>query len=210
MELQSPSPESANIKHKSSQNVLPPYLDFNCVFITDNDNVYRWASNETFIFRIFKMLHQFAVFRVILDGITDINPVWQAVLRVDDIVEKKLQIYVKNTLVLYCVSTDSYEKIVPFIIGKYSRLILHGNITIYQLSPLATQYVDKIRVSARMEIPQEKYDNFALFMVRQTHGNYPCFTISRNETFTPEFDKKITRTFPFILYYPYKLLYQRS
>uniref|UniRef100_A0A7E5A135 Gelsolin-like domain-containing protein n=1 Tax=Panagrellus redivivus TaxID=6233 RepID=A0A7E5A135_PANRE len=148
------------------KNLRPDVHDH--VLVTDNHHAYLWASKETFLFRVFKLLHKIAVFRFLLDGIGDVNPIWHAVIRADDIIYKKQQIYVKETLVLYCDSTDAYEKIIPYISGPYFRLILHGNVNVDQVKRLINPNVMQVRISAKMDLLEQDYDDFAEFVLKQT------------------------------------------
>uniref|UniRef100_A0A7E4VID8 Motile sperm domain-containing protein 1 n=1 Tax=Panagrellus redivivus TaxID=6233 RepID=A0A7E4VID8_PANRE len=172
-----------------------PIIVHDCVFITNNANVYQWASNETFIFRLFKFLHQFYIFSFIFDGFGDINPIWQSVLHVDDILDKKQQIYVKDTLVLHCDSTDAYENVIPFICGPYFRLVLHGNVNVNQVKRLISPNVKKVRINAKMELLEKDYDDFAKFVMKQTSSySNKCFAICCNKNWTIKLNKKLKET----------------
>uniref|UniRef100_A0A7E4ZWR1 F-box domain-containing protein n=1 Tax=Panagrellus redivivus TaxID=6233 RepID=A0A7E4ZWR1_PANRE len=167
-------------------------LVYDQVFITDNDNIALWASKETFLFRLFHTLHRFAVLRIIIDAFFEINPTWQVVLCVDAIIDKKLPIYVRDTVVLHCNSTNSYEQIIPFICGPYTRLTLHGNLTVDQVKQLVNSSVKKVRINARMEVPKNSYDDFTEFVANQVCVFNPCFTIC-NENLTPELIEKLDK-----------------
>uniref|UniRef100_A0A7E4VQB4 HECT domain-containing protein n=1 Tax=Panagrellus redivivus TaxID=6233 RepID=A0A7E4VQB4_PANRE len=140
------------------------------IFITDQPIVYKWVARDTFLFEVFKFLHQFAFLRYLLDGDCNVNPMWQTVLCIDEIIERKQQIYVEDTLILYCASINAYQKVIPFICGPYTRLILHGNINFHQVLRLMHPGVKKIRINANIEIPPIHYDYFAELMVNQVQG----------------------------------------
>uniref|UniRef100_A0A7E4VZ04 F-box domain-containing protein n=1 Tax=Panagrellus redivivus TaxID=6233 RepID=A0A7E4VZ04_PANRE len=139
------------------------------VFITNNDKVYRWASTDTFWFRIFKILHQFAFFRFLLDGICHTNPMWEDVITVADIARRNESIYVDGTVVLYCNSISAYEYVIPYIHGPYSRLILHGNIRWDQVLRLLQPSVKRIRINATVQIPRNRYQYFAHAIASQVN-----------------------------------------
>uniref|UniRef100_A0A7E4WDQ0 ZP domain-containing protein n=1 Tax=Panagrellus redivivus TaxID=6233 RepID=A0A7E4WDQ0_PANRE len=81
----------------------------NNVYITDNHVVCRCAMKDTAKLRIWRYLHQYECTRQIIDGENTIKPAWNAVLLVDEIMDKKKQIYVDDTLILHC-QIESYEK----------------------------------------------------------------------------------------------------
>uniref|UniRef100_A0A7E4W7F0 Short transient receptor potential channel 5 n=1 Tax=Panagrellus redivivus TaxID=6233 RepID=A0A7E4W7F0_PANRE len=172
---------------------LYPAKVFDQVFITNSDDVRRWASKDTFFFRVFKFLYQYGILRVIFDGYGGVNPMWQAVLLVDDVIDKKREICIEDTLVLHCDSPDAYDKIIPYIYGPYTRLVLHGCITVDQVKQLVNKNVQNVRISAKIEMTERDYDGFAKFMVTQPYGLNPCFTICRNEDLALEFVKKLEK-----------------
>uniref|UniRef100_A0A7E4ZZC0 DUF1801 domain-containing protein n=1 Tax=Panagrellus redivivus TaxID=6233 RepID=A0A7E4ZZC0_PANRE len=106
----------------------------------------------------------------LLDGNRNVNPIWQNVLRVDDIVSNRQHIYVEDTLIVYCDSINAYQMVIPFICGPYTRLILHGRVHSDQVKQLTHPGVKKVRISAQLTIPLDKYDDFAKFVVEQVHG----------------------------------------
>uniref|UniRef100_A0A7E4VT25 F-box domain-containing protein n=1 Tax=Panagrellus redivivus TaxID=6233 RepID=A0A7E4VT25_PANRE len=152
------------------------------VFITDHPNVYKWATKDTFVFEMFKLLYQFTFLSYLLDGSDNVNPVWQAVLCVDEIIDKKQAIYVEDTLVLYCESINEYQKVIPYICGPYTRLVLHGNINMHQIISLLHPDVNKIRINANIQIPPLSHDHFAELMVKQVQGTKSSLTICNNKS----------------------------
>uniref|UniRef100_A0A7E4UL36 F-box domain-containing protein n=1 Tax=Panagrellus redivivus TaxID=6233 RepID=A0A7E4UL36_PANRE len=131
---------------------------FDKVLITDNDNVYQEALEEA-------------------SG--DVLEEYHAVLHVDEIVEKKLHIYVADTLLLNC-SIHSYKKVMPFITGPYTRLVLNGRITWKQVKWIIHPDIKKICIKAIIQIPGEFYHDFANFLVNQVRDDYNRFAIYHN------------------------------
>uniref|UniRef100_A0A7E4UL37 Transmembrane protein n=1 Tax=Panagrellus redivivus TaxID=6233 RepID=A0A7E4UL37_PANRE len=142
-----------------------------------------------------KMMYKFSLLKAAFDGWGDLNPVWQAVLRVDDIVNKRQHAYARDTLVLHCDSTNSYEKIIPFICGPYTRLVLHGNINVDQVKRLANSNVKKVRISAILDLLEEDYDDFVEFISKHCSSGNKCFALCRNESLTSEFIDQLEENF---------------
>uniref|UniRef100_A0A7E4VWP5 Recep_L_domain domain-containing protein n=1 Tax=Panagrellus redivivus TaxID=6233 RepID=A0A7E4VWP5_PANRE len=140
------------------------------VFITDNHDVYHLASKDTLFFRIFKLLHQFQIFRIALDGYGDVNPMWQTVLHTDEIFDDNLQIYVKDTLVIHCDSLYIYGQIIQRIWGPYTRLVLHGTVTVNQVKELINPKVQNIRINAKILMLETDCDDFAEFVAKQINS----------------------------------------
>uniref|UniRef100_A0A7E4VLG3 F-box domain-containing protein n=1 Tax=Panagrellus redivivus TaxID=6233 RepID=A0A7E4VLG3_PANRE len=136
------------------------------VFITDNEDVYKWASKETFLTVVFKFFYQYAFGKYVFDGESNVNPVWQTVLRVDDIVSKKRHIHVEDTLILHCDSIDAYKKVIRYISGPYTRLVLHGNINATQIRKITHPGVKKVRINAAIEIPTGQHTKLANFVAK--------------------------------------------
>uniref|UniRef100_A0A7E4VU62 F-box domain-containing protein n=1 Tax=Panagrellus redivivus TaxID=6233 RepID=A0A7E4VU62_PANRE len=157
------------------------------VFMTDNDEVFRWASKDTFLFRVFKILHQFALLRFLLDGLVATpNPMWEDVVSVQDMRSKEQWIYVEKTLILFCNSIDGYETVIPYICGPYTRLILHGNIRWDQVIRLIHPGVTKMRINARIQIPEQTNDYFANYIAKHVRGITSSVLIVSTEPLTPE------------------------
>uniref|UniRef100_A0A7E4VWM8 DUF2313 domain-containing protein n=1 Tax=Panagrellus redivivus TaxID=6233 RepID=A0A7E4VWM8_PANRE len=139
------------------------------VYITDNHIVGRWAMEDTFIFQIWRYLHQYEYTRKANDGFHTIKPAWNSVLLVDEITDKKKQIYVDDTLILHC-QIESYEKVIPYIFGPYTRLVLHGNITWNQVQRLIHPGVVQIRINARIHLHPAEYNDFVEFATGHIRG----------------------------------------
>uniref|UniRef100_A0A7E4UMX9 Glycosyltransferase family 92 protein n=1 Tax=Panagrellus redivivus TaxID=6233 RepID=A0A7E4UMX9_PANRE len=165
------------------------------VFITDDDEVLRWARQDTFLWRLFKWLHEFAIFRVILDGYGDINPMWENVFHVSNFINNNKEINVRKTLVLHCNSVFNYAQIIPHIWGPYTRLVLHGNITLNQVKRLVTPKVMRVRIGAltTLESHYVNYIEFAKYMVSRTcdFTTARCFTICRKRNIPYDFDETL-------------------
>uniref|UniRef100_A0A7E4ZSY2 Response regulator n=1 Tax=Panagrellus redivivus TaxID=6233 RepID=A0A7E4ZSY2_PANRE len=83
---------------------------------------------------------------------------------------KKRLIYVEDTLNLHCESIEICEKIIPFIIGPYSRLIISGNITWNQAKRLITANVKHVRIDARMQFKPKERSDFVNFVMKFCRG----------------------------------------
>uniref|UniRef100_A0A7E4UUZ6 DUF223 domain-containing protein n=1 Tax=Panagrellus redivivus TaxID=6233 RepID=A0A7E4UUZ6_PANRE len=134
------------------------------VFITDNQVVGVKAKEDTFLFRIWKCLDQFEFCRSTFDGCHTIYPVWKSVLMVDEIIDMKNRIYVSDTLILDC-QIQGYENVIPKIFGPYTRLVLHGTITLSQVQRLMRPSVKHVRINARLQIEPAEYDDFVRLVV---------------------------------------------
>uniref|UniRef100_A0A7E4VSL5 Uncharacterized protein n=1 Tax=Panagrellus redivivus TaxID=6233 RepID=A0A7E4VSL5_PANRE len=161
------------------------------VFITDNIKVFKWASKDTFLFRVFKFLHQFAILRFFLDGSNHTNPMWEAVVHVRDIRRSKQNIYVDETLVLYCNSISGYDYVIPYIRGPYTRLILHGNIRWDQVMQLIHPGVTRVRINATIQMPIQYYDVFAEFIAKHFHGFNSCFVMFNTPIITYQLRERL-------------------
>uniref|UniRef100_A0A7E4ZYR0 DUF1801 domain-containing protein n=1 Tax=Panagrellus redivivus TaxID=6233 RepID=A0A7E4ZYR0_PANRE len=115
---------------------------------------------------MFKLLHQFAFIKYLLDGL-NINPMWQAALTINEIADKRQYIYVEDTLIIYCDSASSYEDVLPLILGPYTRLVLHGNITMNQIERLLHPGVKRVRINANIQMHPQQYAYFAEVIAKQ-------------------------------------------
>uniref|UniRef100_A0A7E4VIL6 F-box domain-containing protein n=1 Tax=Panagrellus redivivus TaxID=6233 RepID=A0A7E4VIL6_PANRE len=140
---------------------------YNQMFITDNEEVFRWASTNTFLFQVFKLLYQFRSFKYILDGHFSFNSTWKSVLRVSDIQNNNRCIHVNDILILNC---QNYQNVIPFIVGPYNKLIIHGRITWEEVKKLIHDGVKEVRINARMSLAQEQYDDVVDFLMKHLRG----------------------------------------
>uniref|UniRef100_A0A7E4V0Q5 Recep_L_domain domain-containing protein n=1 Tax=Panagrellus redivivus TaxID=6233 RepID=A0A7E4V0Q5_PANRE len=149
------------------------------VYITDDHRVCRWAKKDSKMFRIWKYCHQFEYSRKANDGNHTIKPAWNSVLLVDEIIDHGKKIYVDDTLILHC-QIQGYEKIIPYIMGPYTRLVLHGRITWNQVQRLIHAGVKQIRINARIQIQPAEYNDFVDFIVRHCRGPEYNFSFYSN------------------------------
>uniref|UniRef100_A0A7E4W487 Peptidase_M1 domain-containing protein n=1 Tax=Panagrellus redivivus TaxID=6233 RepID=A0A7E4W487_PANRE len=161
------------------------------VFITNNDKVYKWASTDTVLFSIFKILHQFAFFRFFLDGMNHTNPMWESVVHVRDIRRTKCCIYAEETLVLHFSSPNTYDYVIPYICGPYTRLILHGNIRGDQVLRLIHPGVKRVRINATIQMPMQQYGHFAEYIASKFQGFNSSFVLFNTPTVTNQLKSKM-------------------
>uniref|UniRef100_A0A7E4US31 Nicotinate phosphoribosyltransferase n=1 Tax=Panagrellus redivivus TaxID=6233 RepID=A0A7E4US31_PANRE len=141
------------------------------VFITDNDRLQRWALKDTPFFQLFRTLCQYKLFQHILDGQYTINPVWQSVLSLSDIADMKTQIYVEDTLVLYCTEFESYDTLIPLIIGSYSRLVINGRISWDQAKQFIHEGVKQIRFNTKtFVLDPTDFDDCIDYVAKHSRG----------------------------------------
>uniref|UniRef100_A0A7E4V8B3 Glycosyltransferase family 92 protein n=1 Tax=Panagrellus redivivus TaxID=6233 RepID=A0A7E4V8B3_PANRE len=134
------------------------------VFITDSDDVFNWAMKNSFLLRM---------------GPYIINPIWNAVLLFDEIIDQNCYICADQTLILHIQSIANYENLIPRICGTYNRLVLHGNFTWDQAKRLINANVIEIRIIGRLEIPPTQHNNFDIFVMRHCQSKehkYDRFT----------------------------------
>uniref|UniRef100_A0A7E4VZF0 F-box domain-containing protein n=1 Tax=Panagrellus redivivus TaxID=6233 RepID=A0A7E4VZF0_PANRE len=153
-----------NALHKLRQTC--PELDKLCssrlevhdkLYITDSEIVHQWATKRLFIYRIYKWL--FWLFRWSFDC-RSFNPTWHSVLYVDDIVKNNRPIFIFDTLVVHCQSIETFEKMIPFICGKFTRLMIHGHvIKLDQLKRLLLGNVRKVEITAKIELESDEFDD---------------------------------------------------
>uniref|UniRef100_A0A7E4ZUU6 Glycosyltransferase family 92 protein n=1 Tax=Panagrellus redivivus TaxID=6233 RepID=A0A7E4ZUU6_PANRE len=143
------------------------------VFITDNDEIYQWASKDTYMFKLFKFIYKLRFLNFFLNGIVTVNPCWHSVLWVDEVVYKNVPIEITDTLILHCKSIDTYSKVIPRIRESYNRLVLHGHTSWQQIQQLYHPGVKQIRINATFEITKTEYDEFVNFVIKHCRGiNY--------------------------------------
>uniref|UniRef100_A0A7E4V6V1 Glycosyltransferase family 92 protein n=1 Tax=Panagrellus redivivus TaxID=6233 RepID=A0A7E4V6V1_PANRE len=144
------------------RSLLPEAYDH--VFITDSDDVFNWAMKNSFLLRM---------------GPYIINPIWNAVLLFDEIIDQNCYICADQTLILHIQSIANYENLIPRICGTYNRLVLHGNFTWDQAKRLINANVIEIRIIGRLEIPPTQHNNFDIFVMRHCQSKehkYDRFT----------------------------------
>uniref|UniRef100_A0A7E4W220 Helitron_like_N domain-containing protein n=1 Tax=Panagrellus redivivus TaxID=6233 RepID=A0A7E4W220_PANRE len=147
------------------------------VFITDNPAICREASRDTFLFRFCKLLDKFKHWRENKDGNHTIYPVWDSVLLVDEIVDRNKKIYVDDTLIMHC-QIENFEKVIPYIFGPYSRLVLHGDSTWNQVKRLVQSGVKQVRHSGLIRLQPTELDDFVDFVMRHSRGLEYTFSFS--------------------------------
>uniref|UniRef100_A0A7E4ZTI4 WWE domain-containing protein n=1 Tax=Panagrellus redivivus TaxID=6233 RepID=A0A7E4ZTI4_PANRE len=138
------------------------------LYITDNKSVYEWASKKTFIFRIFKLVYW--AYRWSYDAF-GLSPTWHSVMYVDDIVKDNKLIHVTDTLVLHIDTFSSFEKLIPFICGPFTRLTIHGgDIKLDQLKRLIRDTVRKVEITAQIELKRDEYDDAVRLITQHVRG----------------------------------------
>uniref|UniRef100_A0A7E4VNE3 F-box domain-containing protein n=1 Tax=Panagrellus redivivus TaxID=6233 RepID=A0A7E4VNE3_PANRE len=168
--------------------------DHKQVFITDNHKICRKAMNDTFLFRFCKCLDQFKRWRKIKDGDYTIYPVWNSVLLVDEILDRQKDIYVNDTLILHC-RVAGYEKVIPRIVGHYTRLELHGEVLWTQLKRLIHPGVKQVRVGGMITVNSAENDEFVDFIVRHCRGLDSTFSLSRRSSYNHKLMSKLYGAF---------------
>uniref|UniRef100_A0A7E4W533 ULP_PROTEASE domain-containing protein n=1 Tax=Panagrellus redivivus TaxID=6233 RepID=A0A7E4W533_PANRE len=143
---------------------------FDQVYITDNDEMYQWASKDTYMFSLFKFLQKFKCLQFFLDGMVTINPCWLSVLKLDEVLNKNEPIEITDTLILHCASIETYSKVIPLIRGPYNRLILHGHTTWDQIKQLYHPGVKQFRINATFEMTPNQHDEFIKFVKNHCRG----------------------------------------
>uniref|UniRef100_A0A7E4V650 Bestrophin homolog n=1 Tax=Panagrellus redivivus TaxID=6233 RepID=A0A7E4V650_PANRE len=143
------------------------------LYITDDETVSKWASKKVFVFRTFKILYWLV--RWLFDG-SSFSPTWHSVLSVDEVIKMGRPICVSDTLVLHCQSIEAFEKVIPYICGPYTRLMIHGgSISLDQLKRLMKDTVRKVEITANIQLRYSEYnDAVQLIMqhVRETRDNF--------------------------------------
>uniref|UniRef100_A0A7E4V415 Uncharacterized protein n=1 Tax=Panagrellus redivivus TaxID=6233 RepID=A0A7E4V415_PANRE len=140
------------------------------LYITDSEIVHQWATKKLFVYRIFKFV--FWLFRWLFDG-SSFNPTWHSVLYVDDIVKNRRPIFIKDTLVVHCHSIKAFEKLIPFICGPFTRLTIHGHeIKLNQLKRLLLDNVKKVKITARIKLRSDEYDDAVQLILGQVRDKW--------------------------------------
>uniref|UniRef100_A0A7E4V938 PemK-like protein n=1 Tax=Panagrellus redivivus TaxID=6233 RepID=A0A7E4V938_PANRE len=76
-------------------------------------------------------------------------------------------IRINNTLILNLESVESYDRVVPLIVGPYySRLVLHGQFTWVQVKRLVHSNVKQVRLMNRITVKPREYDDVVQFVLR--------------------------------------------
>uniref|UniRef100_A0A7E4V8I9 F-box domain-containing protein n=1 Tax=Panagrellus redivivus TaxID=6233 RepID=A0A7E4V8I9_PANRE len=163
----------------------PYWDDHDQVFITDNHVVCKRAMKDTFFFRVCKCLDQFTYWRNTKDGQYTIFPVWKSVLLVDEILDRDKDIFVHDTLILNC-QIQGYEKVIPRIVGPYTRLVVDGRIRWDQLKRLIHRGVKQVRVSGRIVVEPLDYDDFVGFIIRHCRGIDSIFSFGSSRNYNHE------------------------
>uniref|UniRef100_A0A7E4VXE7 Recep_L_domain domain-containing protein n=1 Tax=Panagrellus redivivus TaxID=6233 RepID=A0A7E4VXE7_PANRE len=131
---------------------------YNHIYVTDDKRIRNIAMKESCENLDFQWL------RYLADGPFTIDPTWQTVLLVDDIVCKNRPLYVNDTLVLDLKLVESYDRLVPLIVGPYSRLVLYGHFTWDQIKNLIHDNVKQVRIMNKIEVYQRDYNEVVKFM----------------------------------------------
>uniref|UniRef100_A0A7E4VMW9 F-box domain-containing protein n=1 Tax=Panagrellus redivivus TaxID=6233 RepID=A0A7E4VMW9_PANRE len=138
------------------------------VFISDNKKVYDAARREIDAKMVQNFYSRFQCIRYIFDGPLTFDPRWDSIIHVDELDENK-PIVVQDTLILHCKSFQVYEKVIPLIIGRYSRLILYGEITWEQAKKLLHAHVKQVRIEGRICLNLSEYDDFVEYVQHFCH-----------------------------------------
>uniref|UniRef100_A0A7E4V6V5 Bestrophin homolog n=1 Tax=Panagrellus redivivus TaxID=6233 RepID=A0A7E4V6V5_PANRE len=147
---------------KKYRSLLPEAYDH--VFITDSDDVFNKASENRLLLKIVKFLHRSKWLRYLSEGPYIINPIWNAVLLFDEIIDRNLSVCADQTLILYIQSIENYENVIPRIYGRYNRLVLHGNLTWDQAKRLIHPNVIEIRIVGRIQMSPLQHNDFVQFV----------------------------------------------
>uniref|UniRef100_A0A7E4V6S7 F-box domain-containing protein n=1 Tax=Panagrellus redivivus TaxID=6233 RepID=A0A7E4V6S7_PANRE len=147
---------------KKYRSLLPEVYDH--VFITDNDDVFNWASENRLLLKVVKFLHRFKWLRYLSEGPYIINPMWNAVLLFDEIIDRNIHIYADQTLILHIQSIENYESMILRIYGRYNRLVLHGNLTWDLAKRLIHPNVIEIRIVGRIQMFPLQRGDFVQFV----------------------------------------------
>uniref|UniRef100_A0A7E4V445 Uncharacterized protein n=1 Tax=Panagrellus redivivus TaxID=6233 RepID=A0A7E4V445_PANRE len=138
------------------------------LYITDDETIHEWAVGKVFVFSIFRFIYW--LWRWIFDGFS-FRPTWHSVLYVDNIVKKGRPIFVTDTLVLHCRSVASFERLIPYICGPYTRLMIHGgSISLDQLRRLMKGTLRKVEITAEIELEFDEYDDAVQLIIQHVRG----------------------------------------
>uniref|UniRef100_A0A7E5A1R4 Recep_L_domain domain-containing protein n=1 Tax=Panagrellus redivivus TaxID=6233 RepID=A0A7E5A1R4_PANRE len=91
---------------------------------------------------------------------------------VDEVTDRKRLIHVADTVILHCESIESYEKVIPFIVGPYRRLIINGNVTYQQVERLVTcaANVKQVLINARIHFEPGEHIIFVNLVMQFCRG----------------------------------------
>uniref|UniRef100_A0A7E4VHX6 F-box domain-containing protein n=1 Tax=Panagrellus redivivus TaxID=6233 RepID=A0A7E4VHX6_PANRE len=146
---------------------------YTTVYITDNRQVSDAAKAYPQKESDFNLLYHFSKFsliKYILDGPLTINPTWQTVLRAVQIAIDDKPLYINDTLILYLLQADSYDRMMPLVAGTYARLVLYGQYTWTQVKQLIHSNVKKVRIMGNVDVEPEEYDDAIQFVLRFPRG----------------------------------------
>uniref|UniRef100_A0A7E4W5Z4 F-box domain-containing protein n=1 Tax=Panagrellus redivivus TaxID=6233 RepID=A0A7E4W5Z4_PANRE len=132
------------------------------IYITDDQNIHDKAVELRF-------LHLYCM-SYLSDGPLTIDPSWQSVLLVNNIVDVNKAFFVKHTLILDLTSGESYDQAMPFITGSYYRLVLYGEYTWTQVEHLIKDKVKKVRVMGTIDVEPSDHDVVIQFVLRFCRG----------------------------------------
>uniref|UniRef100_A0A7E4UT55 KRR-R motif-containing protein 1 n=1 Tax=Panagrellus redivivus TaxID=6233 RepID=A0A7E4UT55_PANRE len=167
--------------HKPKKIRDGPPVVYDKLYITDDETVYQWASKKLLLFRIFKLVYW--LFRWFFDY-NSFSPIWHSVLYVDDIVKQNRPIFVKDALIVHCQSIETFEKLIPYISGTYTRLMVHGgDINLDQLKRLLLPSVRKVEVTAYiLLLESDEYDDAVQLVMRHVRGFRYAFKLESTWT----------------------------
>uniref|UniRef100_A0A7E4V8X4 Recep_L_domain domain-containing protein n=1 Tax=Panagrellus redivivus TaxID=6233 RepID=A0A7E4V8X4_PANRE len=161
------------------------HISFNQVYITDSQLVYDIAVKEEAESIEIDYLTRLS------DGPLTINPSWESVLLVYNIVAKNEYLGINDTLILYFTSTESYDRLIPLISGTYSRLILYGNFTWAQVHHLLHSKVKQVRIMGKVKVNPEDYDNVIKLVLRFASDLDHKLSFRIKDCFPPELMERI-------------------
>uniref|UniRef100_A0A7E4UXT4 BTB domain-containing protein n=1 Tax=Panagrellus redivivus TaxID=6233 RepID=A0A7E4UXT4_PANRE len=163
---------------------------YNDIYITDNQHIHDVAINESMFHLDF--LFNFSFVNYFHDGPLTIDPHWHTAFLVNDMVDLNRAFFVKHTLILYLKSDKSYDRVMPFIAGSYSRLILYGQFTWTQVEHLIHDKVKKVRIMGKIDVKPSDYDVVVKFMLRFCCGFDYKFSI-HDECFPSSLMEKLKK-----------------
>uniref|UniRef100_A0A7E4WCB0 F-box domain-containing protein n=1 Tax=Panagrellus redivivus TaxID=6233 RepID=A0A7E4WCB0_PANRE len=142
--------------------------EFEQLYLTDDDAHFQKAKFYMYVFRIFK--HPYMFLRLIFNDLLSFRPTWHNRCTLQYVEKNRTKIYISDTAVLYCVNSDSYDKIIPYICGPYTRISIRGEVRWDQVKRLMHPNVREIQILAKMDLRPDEYDEFAEFMEQHLRG----------------------------------------
>uniref|UniRef100_A0A7E4VA75 F-box domain-containing protein n=1 Tax=Panagrellus redivivus TaxID=6233 RepID=A0A7E4VA75_PANRE len=100
--------------------------EFEQLYFTDDDDHFQKAKTFLRYFRIFKYIYIWL--RFIFDEAFSFHGIWQNICHLKSVKLNKIKFYVNDTLVLYCATIESYDQLIPYICGPYTRISIRGHI----------------------------------------------------------------------------------